>query len=127
MPTLKSKSSKRVHTKGLKLPFTSKMKYRLTLEGELNITPFVARQNVNAYLIMRVGNLILAGEPDLELREDGAYWAVPVALTSPGLGHVGQVGRVILDAQTGTIVESESTTCEEIESNAERLAQEKAL
>ena len=127
MPPIKTKSKKRVRSKGLRLPLTPKMKYRLTLEGELNITPFVARQNANSYLIMRVGNLIMAAEPDLELREDGPYWSVPVVLTSPGVGHVGQVGQILLDAQTGNIIESESTSCAEIESNAERLAQEKAL
>jgi len=97
------------------------------LEGELNITPFVARQNTNAYLVMRVGNLIMAGEPELELREAGAFWSVPVVLTSPGVGHVGQIGQILVDAQNGNIVENESTSCAEIESNAERLAQEKAL
>jgi hypothetical protein len=127
MPTLNARSKKRARFKGVKFPISSKMKYRLTLEGELNITPFVARQNANAYLIMRVGNLIMAGEPDLELREDGPYWVVPVVLTSPGFGHVGQVGQILLDAQTGNIIESESTSSAEIENNAERLAQEKAL
>ena len=127
MPVTESRPRTRVRARGIKLPPTPKMRYRLTIEGDLNITAFVARQNVNSYLIMRVGNLIMSGEPQLELREDGAFWIVPVVLTSPGWGHVGEIGHVMVDAQTGTIVESESTSCEEIETNAERLAQEKAL
>lgn len=124
----KTKTKPRVRAKGVHSPQQNgKIKYSFKLEGELNISAFVARREVNGYLIRRVPHLITSGDPDLELRSKGAFWIVPVVLTMPGMGRVGQVGQIVVDAQLGNIIESESTSCEEIEKNADRLAEEKAL
>jgi hypothetical protein len=64
------------------LPIQPKLKYKLTFEGELNITPYVARQKANYFLVMHVGNLVLAGEPNLEFHEGGVNWRVPAILTN---------------------------------------------
>jgi hypothetical protein len=45
-------------------------------------------------------------------------------LTIPGIGRFGPLGQITVDAQNGSILEEESTPCEEIEKEAERLAQE---
>jgi len=103
------------------------MKYSFKLEGEINITPYVAQQTVNGYLLRRVANLITSDEPCLELRPEGDFWIVPVVLTIPGIGKLGPLGQIIVDAQNGSIVEDESTSCEEIEKEADRLAPEEAL
>lgn len=118
----------RVRAKGVRLPNRNgEINYSFKLEGQLNISAYVARREVNGYLIPRVPNLIGAGDPELELRAEGAFWIVPVVLTMPGIGRVGQVGQIVVDTQLGNIIAEGSTPCEEIEKNADRLAQEKAL
>ena len=68
------------------------------------ISAFVARQKVNVLMLEQVSNLLLAGDPVLESQEDGTWvWRVPVDLTLPGHGRVGQVGFVNVDAQLGRI------------------------
>jgi len=68
------------------------------------ISAFVARQKVNVLMLEQVSNLLLAGDPVLDAVEGGAWvWRVPVDLTLPGHGRVGQVGIVSVDAQLGRI------------------------
>jgi len=109
------------------LPVQPKLKYTFTFEGELNITPYVAKQKANYFLVMRVGNLVMAAEPNLEFHEQGAWWRVPAMLTNPEQGHIGKIGEVIIDAQTGSIIENETTSEKEMQVNAESLAKETAL
>ncbi len=123
----KTKTKPRVRVKGVSSSKRGGIKYSFKLEGELNISAFVAQQNVNEHLLMRVPNLITSAEPDLELRSEGAVWIVPVVLTMPGFGSLGQVGQIVVDAQFGHIIDKESTPCEEIDKKAERLARKKAL
>jgi hypothetical protein len=124
----KTKTKPRVRAKGPRSPKPNgKIKYSFKLEGELNISAYVARREVNGYLLRRVANLITSDEPVLELRSEGAVWIVPVILTIPGIGRFGPLGQIVVDAQNGSILEDESTTCEEIEKNADRLVEEKAL
>ncbi len=123
----KTKTKPRVRVKSVRAPKPRGMKYSFKLEGELNISAYVARQIVNEYLLLRVPSQIGADEPELELHAKGAYWAVPVILGLPGVGRLGPLGQIIVDAQYGHILEDRSTSCEEIEAKADRLAEEKAL
>ncbi|MDZ7362840.1 MAG: hypothetical protein ONB46_19255 [candidate division KSB1 bacterium] len=126
MPKVRAKLP-RVRAKKARAPNQNGgMKYSFKLEGEINISAYVAQRTVNGYLLRRVANLIGADEPILELRSEGAVWIVPVILTIPGSGHFGPLGQIVVDAQYGHIIEEESTSCEEIEKNAARLAPEKA-
>ena len=101
-----------------KMPRFRKMKVRFQFEGEINISPYVAQQKVNQYLIMNLPNLIMADEPDFELRYDGGFWRVPVVLTNPEDGIVGKVGEILVDASTGIIIKQNSTPLDEIEKSA---------
>ena len=111
----------------MRLPIQPKLRYKFTFEGELNISPYVAKQKANYYLVMHVGNLVMAADPNLEFKEDGARWLVPAILTNPEIGHIGKIGEVIVDAYTGSIIEVETTPIEEMQANAEHFAQEKSL
>jgi hypothetical protein len=123
----KTKTKPRVRAKGVRSASHIKVRYTFKVEGELNISPYVAQRTVNGYLLMRVANLIGAGEPELQLRPKGAFWIVPVILTIPKVGHLGPLGHIVVDAQNGSILEEESTPCEEIEKEADRLAPEETL
>jgi hypothetical protein len=111
----------------MKLPIQPKLKYKVTFEGELNISPYVAKQKANYYLVMHVGNLVMAADPNLEFQQGGARWRVPAILTNPEMGHVGKIGEVIVDAHTGSVIENETTSIKEMHANAEHLAQVKSL
>jgi hypothetical protein len=106
-----------------RIPRLRNMKVHFQFEGEINISPYIAQQKVNQVLIMNLPNLIMADEPDFELTQDGGFWRVPVVLTNPEKGIIGKVGEVIVDACTGMIEKQRSTTLEEIERNAESIAQ----
>jgi hypothetical protein len=69
---------------------------------ETQITAREARQKINVLMLEQVSNLLLADEPTLVEAENGRlYWRVPVDLTLPGQGRVGQVGSVDVDTQYG--------------------------
>jgi hypothetical protein len=106
-----------------KMPRLRNMKVRFQFEGEINISPYIAQQKVNQFLIMKLPNLIMADEPDFELTQGGGFWRVPVVLTNPADGIIGKVGEIIVDASTGIIERQRSTSLEEIERNAESIAQ----
>jgi hypothetical protein len=69
----------------------------------LSITPDQARQQVNRQLVPELGTGLAAREPELRLTGERITWRVPIVLSLPGLGDLGQVGAVDVDAQTGHI------------------------
>jgi len=102
-----------------------KVTFELKIKGELNITAFIARQQVNYYLIVHVGNLLCAGDPDLVVDDDGsAQWNVPVIYSLPSRGTLGTVGHILVDAQNGDLKLKISTSKEELRANAKRLYQQ---
>lgn len=118
---LKLVSEMKVTLEKEKVPRLRSMKVRFQFEGEVNISPYIARQKVNQLLIMNLPNLIMADEPDFELTQDGGFWRVPVVLTNLEEGIVGKVGEILVDASTGIIERQRSTPLEEIEKNAEKF------
>ena len=115
------------HLKSSKLPKSKgKVQFKVEVKGEINFTAFVARQQVNYYLQMNVGNLLFAGEPDFIVGEGLLQWDVPVIYALPDLGKLGVVGRFLVDAQSGDLKLNESTSTEEMQAHAKRLYQEAA-
>ncbi len=92
----------------------------------LNITPFVARQKVGGLVLSEVGTGIGADEPTLVLSNKRVVWRVPVFLALPGLGRLGQVGEVDVDAQTGEVL-ADRPALKRMIDNANRLAPDTAL
>jgi len=87
--------------------FTTWLAQQLNVAGldpDIQISALVTRRKVNTLVLRRVSNLLLAGEPRLEQRSTGAWiWHVPVDLTFPSHGRVGQVGEVEVDARYGEV------------------------
>jgi len=115
-----------VRVKSGKSPKSNKkVSFELKIKGELNITAFSARQQVNYYLIVHVGNLLHAGEPNLLVGDNGlAQWDVPVIYSLPRRGTLGTIGHLCVDAQNGDIKFNASTSKEELQANAKRLYQQ---
>jgi hypothetical protein len=81
----------------------------------------LARRKVNGWLVMEVGDRLLAGEPEL-LVDDRLVWRVPVEWTSPTKGVLAQqVGQVLVDAVSGELIPN-SPTPQEIERRVTALA-----
>jgi hypothetical protein len=114
-----------VRVKPSKVPASKKkVTFEVKIKGELNITAFVARQRVNYYLVMYVGNLLHAGEPDLLVSEGEVQWDVPILYSLPGHGNLGTVGHILVDAQNGDLKLDDSTSVEEIDAHVTRLYQQ---
>jgi hypothetical protein len=77
-------------------PFEIRRPVNLTLSAR------EAQRRVNSWLCLDVSMMLTGGEPTLIVVEV-TRWQVPVIYTAPHVGHVGVVGRVEVDAQTGTI------------------------
>jgi hypothetical protein len=94
----------------------------MNLNPPLPISELVARQKVNVLVLTRVSNLLLAGEPKLIQRSEAAWvWRVPVDLTFPSYGRVGQVGELEVDALRGEVYYTEALLVQ-LQKEAERLA-----
>jgi len=91
---------------------------------QIQVSAFVARQQVNVLMLEQVSNLLLAGEPRLVQDPAGGWrWRVPVDLTFPTCGRVGKVGELEVDAHYGGIAYDDASLAR-IAHAAEQLAQQ---
>jgi len=109
------------------IPFTNKstkIKINIELSSEINISPFVARQKANVFLLTHLGNLLWADEPKLSIIDQRILWKIPVMYTIPRHA-VKQVAELAMDVNTGEIILNESTPAniEEIEDHVEHIYQ----
>ena len=82
-----------------------------------------AQVAANEHCLRQYGSGSTGGTPRrLSLRAD-EVWIVPVVLTSPGYGAVGEVGVVAVEAGTGAVVGA--TPRDEVRAAGTRLAREK--
>jgi hypothetical protein len=86
----------------------------------LNITAADARRRVNRQVVMELGTGLIGRDPDLVIEGERFLWRVPIVLSLPGLGDVGQVGHVDVDARTGEFLTDEATR-DRIVQHARRL------
>lgn len=102
------------------VPAQAEVRYRMEVTFRCAITPFVARQNVNVYLLMNVGNMLSAGEPILSLSEH-PHWKVPVFCAFPEFNRRERIGELAVDVDSGAILLEYSypASAEEIERHAE--------
>jgi len=102
-------------------PATAEVDMTVRVRFQFNITPFIALQTVNAYLLMNVGHMVSADEPTTMLLNDGAFWKVPVFCAYPDLGHREYLGGLLVDAESGIVMlqGSSFSSPEEIADRAE--------
>lgn len=58
----------------------------------------------NEYMLLHYVIGLLGGTPYHVALRDGDLWIVPMVLTSPAYGAIGEVGAVAIDARTGDFV-----------------------
>jgi hypothetical protein len=114
-----------VHLPGLVPPQGATVSIHVELTAQVNITPYVARQKVNVFLLLELSTQLRAGTPELRVGER-LCWSVPVELTSPARGVVGRVGELLVDVETGEVL-ADSATVQRIAADAEDLARRSPL
>ncbi len=85
------------------LPAEAEIKVELSVTSTINFTAHVARRRVTKLMLDRVGNLLYGEEPSLVVK-DRILWRVPIWLSLPTTGPLGQVGALDVDVQTGQIL-----------------------
>jgi len=102
----------------------TKVKVKIELSSEINISPFIARQKANVFLLTHLGNLVWANEPKLSMSNGGVRWIVPIHYTIPNHSST-QVGELAIDVNTGEVVLMDSTpsSLKEIEDHVNALYQ----
>jgi hypothetical protein len=75
-------------------PESGPLDIEIKLTANIQITPETARRQVSVFVGNHIADLLYGETPDLVLREQGAYWRVPVVLSSRSLGRIGQVGVI---------------------------------
>jgi hypothetical protein len=83
---------------------SSQVDVTIHISSTLNVTAFTARQKVGGMALSRIGTGIGAGEPELVMSRERVVWRVPLFLSLPGLGRLGDVGGIDIDAQTGEVL-----------------------
>ena len=106
--------------KQFEIPRHATLNFKVEMSCQFNITAFIAAQKVNRFLLMEVGNMLGAGNPELVI-SDQLLWRVPVLYALPSTGKLGTVGEIFVNAQTGAIVLEKSTPKEILEQNAEDI------
>ena len=76
----------------------------------------------NAFLLLRYSTSLMGGPPRREPSPQDHLWVVPIVLTSPGYGAVGEVGSVTVNARTGRV--EGGTPQDEVQAAMKRLTGE---
>jgi hypothetical protein len=85
------------------LPPDAEVEVSVRIHTPLNITRHVARQKVNAQLLLHCGQSFVVEEPELQIG-DRVCWRVPIWVTHPTKGRVTCLGDLRVDAQTGEVL-----------------------
>ena len=91
------------------------------LQGEVAISPDVARRRAGGYLSREVALFLIAGEPELILGER-VLWRVPTILRLRGLGEIAVVGSINIDALSGEPIPLSPEQIDTIRERANDLA-----
>jgi len=102
------------------LPPETHLKVELSVSAQIKITATTAQRKVSKLLLDRAGNLLYGEIPSLVAGER-ILWRVPVWLSSPRTGPMGQVGVIDVDVQTGEMLFSQELL-DEIANNGRTLA-----
>ena len=102
------------------IPRVGALELNINIRANLNISAYAARQKVNTFVLEEVSYLMHAVEPILIL-DKRICWRVPIFLSLPSQGDVGEVGVIDVDIETGQM-HITPQLIQELESRAEFLA-----
>jgi hypothetical protein len=82
------------------LPERGAVELTIQRSFEIKVTAEEARRKVISWLVDQVSYMVSAESPALMIGEY-IVWRVPVILTAPQVGRVGEIGAIHVDVQTG--------------------------
>lgn len=90
----------------LQLPPQADVRIEISVAAHLGITAQSAQRKVSKLVLDQVGNLLYGDTPSL-VAGTRLLWRVPVWLSMPNQGPIGQAGALDVDAQTGDVLYSQ--------------------
>jgi hypothetical protein len=90
----------------VQLPPQADVRIEISIAAQLGITSQSAQRKVSKLVLEQVGNLLYGETPNL-VAGSRLLWRVPVWVSSPASGPLGQAGALDVDAQTGEVLYSE--------------------
>lgn len=99
---------------------TGHVEISVKVTTEINMTAFAARQKVSGFVLSEISNLMHGGTPVLVVSER-LYWRVPVILSFPPHGDLGEVGAIDVDVESGEMQVTQALI-REIQERAQTLA-----
>ena len=95
-----------VHVSGAMVPTGMEVEVAIKIHTRLHISSYVAKQKANVCLALHCGQSFCVDDPILQI-EERIVWLVPVWLSPPHQeGRIAKIGELVVDAQTGEILES---------------------
>ena len=115
-----------LRSKTIPIPQKAKISFKIDVDSTFNISAFVARQKANLYLLMHLGELVSAGQPELWM-EKHIYWRLPIIYTLPSVGTLGTIGELLVQIDNGNIELKEPQSIKEIKNRVENLLKNTSL
>lgn len=101
-------------------PVTERLWLHIHTDVQINISADQAQHNITQYVHSKISSQMHAESPILVLGPR-VCWRVPIHLTFPSIGDVGQVGTIDVDVETGQ-AEITEAIIQDIECHAEDIA-----
>lgn len=98
--------TKSVNLQGQALPSGADVEVNIEIHTRIQISASAAKQKANVCLAMHCGQNFCVDDPVLQVG-DATTWIVPVWVTTLQEERLAKIGELVVDAQTGEIVESE--------------------
>ena len=90
----------------IQLPSQADVRIEISIAANLGITSQSAQRKVSKLVLDQVGNLLYGETPNL-VAGTRLLWRVPVWISAPTSGPIGQVGTLDVDAQMGEVLYSD--------------------
>lgn len=108
-----------IQLEDLNMPQAAQLSIDIKLSATVNVTAFAARQKVTGYVADELSTHMHGRNPTLSVGQR-ILWRVPIVLSLPPHGDLGEVGHIEVDVETGQLMVS-SALLEEIRDRAEAL------
>jgi len=103
------------------VPTTGVLTVQVNQAVHINVSAEEAQRKVSVFVLKKISNLMHGETPTLVLGER-TFWRVPVHLTFPTTGDVGQIGTIDVDVDSGELCATTDIIAA-IETHAQSLAQ----
>ena len=89
----------------------------------VNVDATTARRKVSGWCGGYVATTCGGSVPELVIKEGKAFWRVPVVFTVIGKGAVGEIGAVMVDAETSDLLDATEQAADTMRDNASAIYQ----